>query len=99
MTSIRHPLAIGIAILLDRYATAHSVKRSLPALHGFDRRLEIHSNGFVFHPVPQVERTRDIFLGAPPPPSQIDRNVAPILTFAHHPDTTSPTTPYFPRRT
>jgi hypothetical protein len=29
---IRHPLTIGIAILLDCYTTAHSVKRSLPAL-------------------------------------------------------------------
>ena len=47
---IHHPLATGVAILLDRYATAHSVKRSLPALHGFDRRFEIHSDGFVFHP-------------------------------------------------
>jgi len=47
---IRHTLAIGIAILLDRYATAHSVERSLPALHGFDRCFEIHANGFVLHP-------------------------------------------------
>jgi hypothetical protein len=39
---IRHTLAIGIAILLDRYPTAHSVNRSLPALHGFDSYFEIH---------------------------------------------------------
>jgi hypothetical protein len=82
---IHDPLAIGIANHRDRYATAHSVQRSLPALHGFDRCLEIHSNGFVFHPVSQVERTRYIFLRAPPPPPQINRNVAPILALAHHP--------------
>jgi hypothetical protein len=34
---VHNSFAIGIAILLDRYATPHSVKRSLPALHGFNR--------------------------------------------------------------
>jgi hypothetical protein len=82
---VHYSFAIGIAILLDRYATAHGVKSSLPALHGFNRCLEIHSNGFVFRPVPQVERTRNIFLRAPTPPFQVDRNVAPILTLAQHP--------------
>jgi hypothetical protein len=76
---IHDPLAIGIAVWLDRYAAAHSLKRSLPAQHCFDCCLEIHPYGFVFRPVPQVERTRDLFLGAPPPPSQINRNVAPVL--------------------
>src|SRR5580704_7204067 len=82
---IQYPFAVGIAVWLDRYATTHSLKRSLPALHGFDRCFEIRSHGFVFHPVTQVERTRDIFLRAPPPPSQINRNVAPILALADYP--------------
>ena len=43
---IHDPFAIGIAVWLDRYATAHSVKHRLPALHGFDRCFEIHANGF-----------------------------------------------------
>jgi hypothetical protein len=70
---------------LDCHAIAHSGKRSLLALHGFDRCFEILTYEFVFHPVPQVERTCDLFFGAPPPPSQVNRNVAPILALAHYP--------------
>ena len=63
---IHNWFAIAIAILLNHYAIAHGVKRSLPALQGFDRCFEIRSHGFVFHPVPQVERTRGLFLRTPP---------------------------------
>jgi hypothetical protein len=48
-----YPLAIGIAILLDRYATVRSVERCLTELHRFDRGFQIFSFGFVFHAVPQ----------------------------------------------
>src|SRR5580692_400020 len=36
-------------------------------------------------PIPLPPVTRDLFLGAPTPPSQINRNVAPILALAHYP--------------
>jgi len=58
---VHDPFAIGIAILLDRYTAADGVKRSLLVLHGFNRSFEIHANRFILDPVPQVERTRDIF--------------------------------------
>jgi hypothetical protein len=70
---IYDPFAIGIAIRLDRYATSQSVKGGMPALHGFDRCFEIHGNGFVSQPVPRVERTRDLFVGAPTPQNLIPR--------------------------
>jgi hypothetical protein len=33
----------------------------------------------------RYDRTRDLFLRAPTPPSQINRNIAPILALADHP--------------
>src|ERR1700686_4774055 len=61
---IHNPLPIGIAIRLDCCTTTKSVKRRLPGLHGFDRCFEIRSHGLVLQSVPQVERTRALFLGA-----------------------------------
>jgi len=70
---IYDPFAIGIAIRLDRYATSQRVEGGMPALHGFDRRFEVHGNGFVSQLVPQAERTRDLFLGAPTQQNLIPR--------------------------